>query len=47
MFDKQVTALTAILKDKDIREYSGDAFWNILKRLYWEMLAHFWMQQMI
>ena len=28
MFDKQVTALTAILKDKDIREYSGDAFWN-------------------
>lgn len=31
MFDKQVTALTAILKDKDIREYSGDAFWNIIK----------------
>ena len=31
MFDKQVTALTAILKDKDIREYSGDAFWTIIK----------------
>lgn len=31
MFDKQVTALTAILKSKDIREYSGDAFWNIIK----------------
>ena len=31
MFEKQVTALTAILKDKDIREYSGDAFWNIIK----------------
>lgn len=31
MFDKQVMALTAILKDKDIREYSGDAFWNIIK----------------
>lgn len=31
MFDKQVTALTAILKDKDIRGYSGDAFWNIIK----------------
>ena len=31
MFDKQVTALTAILKDKDIREYSGDAFWNRIK----------------
>jgi len=31
MFDKQVTALTTILKDKDIREYSGDAFWNIIK----------------
>lgn len=23
MFEKQVTALTTILKDKDIREYSG------------------------
>ena len=31
MFDKQVAALTAILKDKDIREYSGDAFWSIIK----------------
>lgn len=31
MFDKQVAALATILKDKDIREYSGDAFWNIIK----------------
>lgn len=31
MFDKQVAALTAILKDKDIRDYSGDAFWSIIK----------------
>ena len=31
MFDKQVTALTAILKDRDIRKYAGDAFWNIIK----------------
>lgn len=31
MFDKQVTTLVAILKDKDIRDYSGDAFWNIIK----------------
>lgn len=31
MFDKQVTALTTILRDKDIREYSGDAFLKIIK----------------
>ena len=31
MFDSQVKALTAILKDKDIKEYAGDAFWNIIK----------------
>lgn len=31
MFDKQVAALTAILKNKDIRAYSGDAFWSIIK----------------
>ncbi len=31
MFDNQVKALTAILKDKDIKEYAGDAFWNIIK----------------
>lgn len=31
MFENQVTALTAILKDKDIQEYAGDAFWNIIK----------------
>lgn len=31
MFDKQVAALTAILKDEDIRNYSGDAFWSIIK----------------
>lgn len=31
MLDKQVEVLVAILKDKDIRAYSGDAFWNIVK----------------
>ncbi len=31
MFEKQVTALAAILRDKNIREYSGEAFWNIIK----------------
>ena len=31
MFDKQVAALTTILKDKDIRNYSGDTFWSIIK----------------
>lgn len=31
MIEKQVTALTTILKDKDIHEYTGDAFWNIIK----------------
>ena len=31
MFENQVTALTAILNDKDIQEYAGDAFWNIIK----------------
>ncbi len=31
MFEKQVTALTAILKNNDIRNYSGDAFLNIIQ----------------
>jgi hypothetical protein len=31
MFENQITALTTILKDKDIHEYAGDAFWNIIK----------------
>ena len=31
MFEKQVTALTAILKDTDIQSYAGDGFWNIVK----------------
>ena len=31
MLSKQVTALTTILKDKDIQAYGGDAFWNIVK----------------
>lgn len=31
MFENQVTALTTILKDNDIQEYAGDAFWNIIK----------------
>ena len=31
MLDKQVKVFVAILKDKDIRAYSGDAFWKIVK----------------
>ncbi|MCI6640078.1 MAG: hypothetical protein MSH10_04695, partial [Pygmaiobacter massiliensis] len=30
MFEKQVTALTAILKDTDIQSYAGDGFWKIV-----------------
>ena len=33
MFEKQVTALTAILKDTDIQSYAGDDF-GILLRLF-------------
>lgn len=33
MFENQIVTLTAILKDKDIREYAGDAFWNIIKAI--------------
>lgn len=31
MFEKQINALTTILRDKDIKEYSGDLFYNIIK----------------
>ena len=31
MFENQIVTLTTILKDKDIHEYAGDAFWNIIK----------------
>ena len=31
MFNNQVSALATILKDNDIHEYAGDAFWNIIK----------------
>ena len=31
MFENQVKALTTILKNNDIHEYAGDAFWNIIK----------------
>ena len=31
MFEKQINALTTILRDKDIRDYSGDLFMNIIK----------------
>ena len=31
MLEKQFEALTTILKDKDIHEYAGDAFWGIIK----------------
>lgn len=31
MFEKQTAALTTILKNTDIHEYAGDAFWSIIK----------------
>lgn len=31
MLENQITTLTTILKDKDIREYAGDSFWSIIK----------------
>lgn len=31
MLEKQINALTTILRDKDIRNYSGDLFYNIIK----------------
>lgn len=31
MIEKQIRTLTVILKDKDIRRFEGDAFWNIIK----------------
>lgn len=31
MIEQQVSTLVTILKDKDIQEYTGDAFWNIIK----------------
>lgn len=31
MFENQIETLTAILKSEDIRNYSGDAFFNIIK----------------
>ena len=31
MLEKQLEALTTMLKDKDIHEYAGDAFWGIIK----------------
>ena len=31
MLEQQVTALTAILKDRDIRKFAGDSFWSIIK----------------
>lgn len=31
MLEKQVAAFTTILKDKDIHQYEGDAFFNIIK----------------
>ena len=34
MFDKQVHALTTILKDKDIQQYAGEAFGVSLKQLF-------------
>lgn len=31
MFENQIATLTTILKDKDIHNYMGDTFWNIIK----------------
>lgn len=31
MFENQIATLTTILKDKDIHNYIGDTFWNIIK----------------
>ena len=31
MFEKQLAALTTILKNEDIHKYEGDAFWGIIK----------------
>lgn len=31
MFENQITALTAILKNNDIQEYAGDAFGKIIQ----------------
>ena len=33
MLKKGITTLTTILKNKDIREYAGDAFWNLIKAI--------------
>lgn len=34
MLNDQINALTAILKDNDIQEYAGDAFWKIIQAVY-------------
>lgn len=34
MLDKQVTALTAILRNEDLKNYAGDAFWNLIKAIF-------------
>lgn len=34
MLNDQINVLTAILKDNDIQEYSGDAFWKIIQAVY-------------
>ncbi len=30
MFDEQVNELAAIIKNEDLKQYSGDAFWNLI-----------------
>ena len=34
MIEKQIAALTTILKDQDIHEYAGDAFLNIVGKQF-------------
>lgn len=31
MIDEQIKALAEIIKNDDLREYTGDAFWNLIQ----------------
>ncbi len=31
MFDEQITQLAAIIKNEDLKEYAGDAFWDLIQ----------------
>lgn len=30
MLDRQIAKLKSIMSDEDLREYTGDAFWNLI-----------------